>query len=69
VANFLNECNINYSVKKYPYFRVEKKMSWEEIEAAAKLYPETYPGFEKDIVKGLVACNFYWAAWSIMMAY
>ena len=44
-------------------------MTWEEIEAAAKLYPETYPGFEKDIVKGLVACNLYWAAWSIMMAY
>lgn len=31
VANFLNECNINYSIKEYPYFRVEKKMTWEEI--------------------------------------
>lgn len=69
VANFLNECQIDYQVKEYPYFKCIKKLSLDEISKLSKLYPEWYEGFDRDIIKGLVACNLYWAGWSIIMAY
>lgn len=44
-------------------------MSFEEIKETAELYPGYYKGLEADIVKGLIVCNLYWAAWSIFMVH
>lgn len=69
IGNFFNECTINYSVEEFPKFRVEKRLTMDEVSKDTKLYPEPYPGIEKDVLKGLAICNLYWATWSIVMAY
>lgn len=69
IANFFNECTINYQVEEFPKFRVEKRLTVEEVQNDTKLYPQLYHGIENDVLRGLAICNLYWATWSIIMAY